>query len=349
MKKKQNLENYLLLYKDKTIDQEPLNEADYLLCSLLSYINIPNLDKEVSFDEFIDKFVYQIEGVEKYGRVVTKVKDIACSIRNVPRYRNLVVKDYIYDVNNETQFGAMIFDFGDKAVLSFTGSDGSIIGWFENIRCSYQFPTYTQNKAKEYLKSNIQKYKKLVLTGHSKGGNMAVVSAMDLPQDELDKIEEIYNFDGQGFFKEIVESAVYKRIENKVINYIPESSYIGILMRHGGRTNIIKTLVHGISLHFQFNWQIEGTSIALGKKHTFKSRKLHLLITKRWDRLDKNDLERVFERAINAMEVDRTSKVKITPIDIIRAIKINNDKKLIRSKHLKILLKAMLLTDKIYK
>ncbi|MEI3499052.1 MAG: Mbeg1-like protein [Bacilli bacterium] len=61
-----------------------------------------------------------------------------------------------------------------EKIISFKGTDSSLIGWLENFRLAYEYPTYTQKLAIDYLKNNISFLDQDVyVVGHSKGGNLA--------------------------------------------------------------------------------------------------------------------------------------------------------------------------------
>lgn len=51
------------------------------------------------------------------------------------------------------QFGGAKFSNKDTTIISFKGTDGSCIGWYENLRLSYMYPTKTQSYALDYIKT----------------------------------------------------------------------------------------------------------------------------------------------------------------------------------------------------
>ncbi len=54
------------------------------------------------------------------------------------------------------------------------------------------------------------------LGGHSKGGNVAVYSAIFAKKEIQNRIIDVTNHDGPGFDKSIIERGEYKRVLNKI-------------------------------------------------------------------------------------------------------------------------------------
>ena len=75
-------------------------------------------------------------------------------IRNSVRYKNMTFSNFINLKTENTQFGAVTVRMSGKTIVSFKGTDSSIIGWIENFRVTYSYPTFTHNLAIEYLKTN---------------------------------------------------------------------------------------------------------------------------------------------------------------------------------------------------
>ena len=141
------------------------------------------------------------------------------------RYQSLEITNFTRIKNEDTQFGAATFRLNKLTIISYKGTDGSLIGWIENFRLGYQYPTNTHLLAIKYLHENIKTLDENVyVVGHSKGGNLAMVSAMESTPIEFNKIKNIYNFDGPGLRKEEFMSKKYQKISSKLHNYLPSDS-----------------------------------------------------------------------------------------------------------------------------
>ena len=98
---------------------------------------------------------------------------------------------------------------------------------------SYMFPVSSQKRAIDYVNKHFFfRRKNIILGGHSKGGNLAMVAAMYANFLVKDKIVSIYNNDGPGLLEEQYDSKYYKSIEDRLVNIIPSDSVVGLLLYH---------------------------------------------------------------------------------------------------------------------
>ena len=123
---------------------------------------------------------------------------------------------------------------------------------------------YVKN-AKKYLKEVLRELDgDFILTGHSKGGNLAAYAASQVNPLLQERIKKIYSYDAPGLNKVIIESDGYKAIANKIQHYIPQGSIVGMMLEIPKQMAIVKsTALGGLAQHDTFSWQIEGDSFVL--------------------------------------------------------------------------------------
>lgn len=96
------------------------------------------------------------------------------------RYRGVTISNYMYkyDHDNESQFCAMTFSFGDWIYVAYRGTDESLVGFKEDFNMCFSAPVMAQKDAVAYLRQVLNKYRdqEVYTGGHSKGGNLAVYS-----------------------------------------------------------------------------------------------------------------------------------------------------------------------------
>ena len=97
-----------------------------------------------------------------------------------------------------------------------------------------------------------------MLTGHSKGGNLAVYAAMNAEDGVKDRIERIYSLDGPGFPEAVVNSFEYASVSDRIVKIVPDSSVVGMVLETPERCMVVKSDVEGIMQHFAFSWQMHG-------------------------------------------------------------------------------------------
>ena len=102
-----------------------------------------------------------------------------------PRFSGLRVGAFAerFDTDEQTQTAALTFLLPDGTlVLSFRGTDDSLVGWKEDFNMAFQYPVPAQRMAADYICTVAKLWPgDMILTGHSKGGNSAVYAAMNAP------------------------------------------------------------------------------------------------------------------------------------------------------------------------
>ncbi len=128
-----------------------------------------------------------------------------------PRFRAVEVGLYLseFDPAREMQFAAMTFFYRDMfAFVGFRGTDESIVGWKEDFNMAYAMPVPAQDQASRYLAAAAPYLpERIIVGGHSKGGNLAEYAALHAPADVQNRIVRVYNLDGPGFKEDVRENA----------------------------------------------------------------------------------------------------------------------------------------------
>ena len=167
-------------------------------------------------------------------------------------YRSIFVPE------EETQFAAVTFYLGDKtAVLTFRGTDRTLVGWKEDFNMTFQDSIPAQREALKYLEEfSIYTLHPIRLTGHSKGGNLAVYAAAKADKPLQNRILGICNLDGPGFSEKMMADAGYLAVVPKIHSYVPESSIVGILLEHLEPHTVISSKQIGPMQHDPYSWEV---------------------------------------------------------------------------------------------
>lgn len=164
----------------------------------------------------------------------------------------------VFDEAQATQFAAVSISLGDgRRYLSFSGTDNTIVGWQEDF-CMGSEVVPAQREAVRYLEETMMPNEKYRIGGHSKGGNLAIYSALHCKEELRRTILAVYNNDGPGLSADIVPPEQYERIGDRLHWIIPEYSVIGTLFPHGAPSKIVASTGKGLLQHDPFTWQIEG-------------------------------------------------------------------------------------------
>ena len=181
--------DYVEYYRHLDTADAPWNVMDCLLCSVLAYVPAASFEGEKDIDEFISYSEAYSENME--NGLVTQVYELLMLIKGSVRYGNMRVSNFINLRSDETQFGAVTFRVGKNVTVSYKGTDYALIGWIENMRGAYQYPTATHSLAISYL-DNVSLYPDDVLyvCGHSKGGNLAMAACMEAAGEKLATMDD---------------------------------------------------------------------------------------------------------------------------------------------------------------
>ncbi len=266
-----NVFDYLRWRGDISFEQAPQNEVDYLIFSLLSYIDY---SKFVPSD-FAESSV-SLQGVsgayfannplpkqEDLGFLIPK--EIFKLLQTVPktkRFCNVRMCGFVneIDTEKEMQFSAVTFLIdGKEAVIAYRGTDDTLVGWKENLNMSFLPVVPAQERATAYLNDLAGAYSgNISLTGHSKGGNLAIYAGVHCKDAFKQRICGIWNYDGPGFGNQILNSPAYLNLHPRIHSFIPQSSVVGILLEHDEDATVVQSRQVGVFQHDAFSWNIEG-------------------------------------------------------------------------------------------
>lgn len=257
-----NILNYIKEKGDKTFKELEFNNLDSAIFSLLSYIDFTDtLDKEISLNDALTRFLLYKEknAFYKNGFFQDDLEKLVNTLLDRNRYKDIIVEDYVYKLNNNEQFGVLVLRFDNKKYISFEGTDDKLVGWEEDLTFGYNELSASDNDAIKYLKKAISLFdKEVYVGGHSKGGRLAIVSTMYLPNIKKNKVKNIYNFDGPGLLNKMFESKEFKSIEDKIVHIIPNYSIVGLLLRHNNNYKVAKSRRIDIYSHSIFTWEINN-------------------------------------------------------------------------------------------
>lgn len=302
-----NIFNYIEKYKNISFEKEKFNEIDNLIFSLLIYLDfntiISNNKESITLYEaasiFFSKYTYK--DVKKIGISPKEAYNVLKEIYISERYSSVVLSNYIYIGDRNKQFSALTYEFNKCKYIAFEGTDELLSGWKEDFMMAYIYPVPSQSYAINYLRKAISIFdKEVYVGGHSKGGNLALVSSMNQSFIKRSKIKTIYNNDGPGLRKKQIESKNYKRIKNKYIHIVPDYSYIGILLRDE-EYYVVKSNSKDIMSHSMCSWEIINNKLTTSELSDF-SKKTALSILTWLDRHSDKERQMIIDSIFNSLE-----------------------------------------------
>lgn len=258
-----NIIDYIEWRGDLSFENSPINEIDDIIFARFSYLPFKYIElKEI---DTIENIALEMKDLDIENYLWNDDKVFLQKIGNCKRFKDIKVSDYIeiFDEAAEKQFAAItLWIQKNQKYISFRGTDSSLVGWKEDINMGFKKDVPSQKEAVKYLNSMAEKYKDdLIIGGHSKGGNIAVYSAVFCKDSVKNRIERVINADGPGFDKSVILTDNYKKILNKIQTYIPQSSIVGRLLEHEEEYQVVKSIQKGIMQHDIYSWEIEPTKL----------------------------------------------------------------------------------------
>ncbi len=263
-----NLFDYLKWRGDISVCKTRFNEIDALILSEISYLDfsglVPKSDRDgITFEELAKAFFSDVKRVKKpIGLIIPDsifvIFKLAAKTR---RFSKMKVVSFVneIDLSQKKQFSAMAVNTDDRQLfVAFRGTDDTIVGWKENFSMSYSETVAAQLDAKAYLDKVASCFPSVPIRvgGHSKGGNLAMFSALNTKKEIRERITAIYCFDGPGFSKSITENENYLALEDRIHTFVPENSIVGLLLSYNTKYTTVRSGGKGLYQHDAFNWKI---------------------------------------------------------------------------------------------
>lgn len=269
-----SLFDYLNWRGDLSFSQSEINDVDSLIFSLLSYIDfreiVPTSHETggaVPLRTATNAFFSKNPNDRKISMGVMVPKGIIHLLRAVKeskRFKNVQIKAHVncIDLERQMQFSATTFLIGEgKAVVAFRGTDDTIVAWKENFNMSFMKSIPAQREAVAYLEAAAQHFDgEIYITGHSKGGNLAVYASVYCREDVQERLARVWSNDGPGFCNKMLDDPAYIRIRPIIRTLIPQSSVVGMLLEHEENYIVVKSRQKGILQHDGLTWEIMGAS-----------------------------------------------------------------------------------------
>lgn len=264
--------DYIRWRGDLSFEASPLCEIDALIFCELSYIFFDGIvpenieDGTVTLKEAAEVFFERNAGKEiiSLGELVPReIVDLLRLAATSVRFSDVNIGNFINVIDDETveQFSALTFyPEKNRIFIAYRGTDDSIAGWREDFRMAFLTPVPAQKRAEEYLAKAAKSFDgRIVIGGHSKGGNLALWAALNASDEITDRTDKIYNFDGPGFLENVWESEGYSRIANKITTVIPSGSVVGLLLKYDANYKVTKSTVKSyLHQHNALTWVVEG-------------------------------------------------------------------------------------------
>lgn len=289
-----NMLDYIKEFGHVSFEERAFSEIDALVLTELEYLP---LEKVVPSDENGENFVtvkeiaeymqeHKQELFDENPMMITQERhEVSQVIADAPRFQSLkffgVVS--VWDKDTTKQFAAVTVEVEPSVrLVVFRGTDETLIGWKEDFLMTYSPLVAAQTDAKEYLAKQASLFDgDLMVSGHSKGGNLAIYAAATQEEDVQLRIVDIFCFDSPGLYRSVLETKGYQNIVPLAMRYIPQDSLVGLMLESEVPYVIVKSNATGAMQHSAMTWEIEDGQFIKMEKLT-KNSQLNVQTFKKW-------------------------------------------------------------------
>lgn len=269
-----NLIDYLGWRGDLPIRSDGFNEVDGMILAKLCFLNFSGIvppqgeKSSVTLQDAAEAYFQRQDSVggQEMGLVVPQaIPALLRAAAAAPRFRGMRLNAYeaCTDEEREEQFAALCFELDDGTVFcAFRGTDDTLVGWKEDLNLSFLDTIPSQRHALSYLERIARQYflRRIRIGGHSKGGNLAVYSAVYADKSIQRRILDVCNYDGPGFRESLAETEGHRRIAARIRTFMPQSSVVGMMLEQEKEAVVVKSTANGIAQHNGFSWEVLGSS-----------------------------------------------------------------------------------------
>ena len=259
-----NSSDYLKNFGSVSFEELPFNAVDsFALCQSF-YMPVENVYENVKSPSLTLRELYmkcfELRGAKHkpVGLILSK----QISVRAV-RFGGAKVADVtnVFTTEPCIQFAAMTLLLSDGTVaIVFRGTDDSLIGWKEDVDILVKKSMPSHQLAQDYLERVAAAYPgKLVLCGHSKGGNLALWAALKCSDDVRERIVGLYNLEGPGFYNyHLYGTQAYRELLDRYFHIIPHGAFIGVMLAHDDDYEVVKSSYpSGPFQHDLTSWMVQ--------------------------------------------------------------------------------------------
>ena len=275
----ENMLTYVETYRDTDFTQMPFTVIDGLILSQISYYNYRKSPfVRTDFSMPLALFYQNCIPEKILNHTITMDEDrvLIGALKLGGRIGNLRASNYadVIDDIHGIQFSAITFELGnDEYYIAFRGTDNTVTGWKEDLNLSYLDAVPAQKAALRYAMNIFGEFGgNFYIGGHSKGGNLAVYAAMNLPEPYRNRLLEVHDFDGPGFMEEVYQTKEYQEIRPLIRKYVPQSSIVGMMWERDDNYMVVHSEEKGMMQHDPFSWCIQENAFVLEEEVDHSSR-----------------------------------------------------------------------------
>lgn len=260
------LPGYIKRFGGCSFEERPFGQVDSVIFALLSYLKWEKYAPEIA-EGSKAVLLSTVSGKEILKDLVSSSP---CKEFTPKFYRRLASSKRFNGVSvnyfssnfssaNPTQFAAVTFFLpSGTGVIAYRGTDATTTGWREDFNMALFDVVPSQTQALKYLNKVTTLFSgRFYITGHSKGGNLALYAATHMSLENKERLIMARSHDGPGFRDVDSHIDALIPILKKVSSTVPQNSVIGALLGFKRNSKIIRSKAFFLLRHNPFSWVID--------------------------------------------------------------------------------------------
>lgn len=311
-----------------TFEEKPFNAVDSLILSQFTLVRLEdfaptkrNWKEPSSVQETFRSHLYPSQALHFHHALRAEIydtllsgfspdllKQLVVGLAASPRFRDMKIYDCanVFDEENPTQFAAMTFVYKNEfAYIGYRSTDRSFTGWYEDFNMTYCASVPSQELSLRYLEAMAPHLpKRLLIGGHSKGGNLAQYAALHVRKPIQNRLECIYDHDGPGFREGTVDLDEYSIICDRVHKTVPYECMVGMFMETPVYLpiHVVKSADHAMGQHIAFNWKIDGDDFVYADSLSEIALSAHAIVEQWLAKYTPDEKERIVGAVFKSIE-----------------------------------------------
>ena len=256
-----NIIGYVKTLGKKTFAELPFNEVDGLIFAELAYINFHLYVPEGGYIYLKDLVVNDVKEFYKGSVDASQNRRLVRAMMVSERFKDIKIGFCKADTNKRAckQFFALTVIMPDGVgYIAYRGTDTTLLGWREDALLAYQDKMPTQGRSVAYVKNSAKTFDgDFYIGGHSKGGNLAVYTALHMGKRLEKRLIHAFSYDGPGFRNEISILDSFRRVGDRMTKYLTTHDVVGVIYNKAQHPKIVVS--NGILLggHDPFYWLVD--------------------------------------------------------------------------------------------
>ncbi len=316
---------YLTEYGAVTFEESPINDVDRLIFSQLAYMDFEEASEEFKRNPENNSFSYALSHAawaesddpseDRFSFQKKDDRQLAALAGECARYAHIQFVDFYrqYNALTQTQFAALTLRIDERHLLiALRGTDNTLAGWKEDFNMAFMDEIEAQRLARLYIEEHSPEADIITVCGHSKGGNLALYAAAFCRESIQRRIDAAISFDGPGFNDHVIESAGFRRMEDRMRVIMPGSSIVSLLFEQPKNTRLIESRMFSLFQHYPYFWNTDKMDFIYIDRRSASSAVMGKAMCALMERLEAEDREHLIEEVydlIAATEADTLNDI----------------------------------------